>query len=322
MSETFYNILGVEETATKDELKRAYRSLQMKYHPDRNSSSQESIIKTQQINEAYEVLGDVSKRLQYDMMRSNPFSNSNMGSHNDAHNVDIPLNDIFHMIFGGMPRSMNSNMNTNMRHPGHPTQFPKFHVFSDVFSGSGPINFHQTMNKPVPIIKSVEINMNQVYSGASVPLEIERWIIENGNKIYETETIYINIPQGIDDNEMIILREKGNVINDECKGDIKLNITIQNTTLFSRVGLDLIIEKSISLKDSLCGFTFELNHLNGKTYTLNNNKGNIVPSDYKKVYPDMGLKRGEHKGNMIIIFKVQFPEKLSDLQIEKLREIL
>jgi len=72
----------------------------------------------------------------------------------------------------------------------------------------------------------------------------------------------------------------------------------------------------------LCGFTFDIKYLNGKIYTLNNNKGNIVPPEYKKVYPEMGLKRGEHKGNMIIIFHVEFPEKLTEDQIEKLSKIL
>ena len=88
------------------------------------------------------------------------------------------------------------------------------------------------------------------------------------------------------------------------------------------MGLDLIYEKKISLKDSLCGFSFELKYLNNKSYTLNNNKGNIIPSDYKKIYPEMGLTRGEHKGNMIIHFHVEFPETLTEEQIAKISEIL
>ena len=86
--------------------------------------------------------------------------------------------------------------------------------------------------------------------------------------------------------------------------------------------MDLILDKKITLKDALCGFTFNLDYINGKNYTLNNNKGSIVPPEYKKMYPGMGLKRGEHKGNMIIQFHVEFPEKLSIEQIDKLSEIL
>jgi len=132
MAENFYNILGVSENATKDEIKKAYRGLQMKYHPDKNPGSQESINMTQKINEAYETLGDEQKKQEYDMMRNNPFFSQGLKE-------DIPLNDIFNMFFGspfGMP-------------PGG-----KIHIFH-----GAPMNFQQAMNKPVPIMKSLQITM-------------------------------------------------------------------------------------------------------------------------------------------------------------------
>jgi DnaJ-class molecular chaperone len=304
MSENFYNILGISENSTKDEIKKAYRSLQMKYHPDKNPGSQEAHDMTQKINEAYETLGDEQKKQEYDMMRNNPFL-SNNGPH--IHREDIPLNDIFNMMFGGNPFGMPHGMP-----PG-----AKIHIFH-----GGPMNMHQAMNKPIPIMTSLQITMGQVFTGASIPLEVERWILQSGTKIFEKETIYVDIPQGIDDNEILILRDRGNVISDNCKGDIKINILVQNNTAFKRAGLDLILDKNISLKESLCGFSFELNYINGKSYTLNNNKGSIVPPEYKKIYPDMGLKRGDHKGNMIIHFHVDFPTNLTIEQIDKLIEIL
>ena len=301
MTENFYNILDINEDATKDDIKKAYRTLQMKYHPDKNSSSQESINMTQKINEAYETLYDDDKKKQYDNTRNNPFMR--MNSHG-PHSQDIPINDIFNMMFG-MPGM-----------PGMPSG-SKIHIFH-----GGPMNFQQAMNKPIPIIKSLQITMKEVFSGGSIPLEIERWILENGTKVFEKETIYIDIPQGIDENEMIILRDRGNVISEQVKGDIKVNILIQNNTEFKRSGLDLIFDKQISLKEALCGFSFELNYINEKKYTLNNNKGSIVPPEYKKIYPEMGLKRGEHKGNMIIIFHIDFPTSLTTEQIDKLSSIL
>ena len=65
MSESFYNILGVNEKATKEEIKKAYRTLQMKFHPDRNPNNNDAMIMTQKINEAYETLGDDERRNQY-----------------------------------------------------------------------------------------------------------------------------------------------------------------------------------------------------------------------------------------------------------------
>ena len=72
----------------------------------------------------------------------------------------------------------------------------------------------------------------------------------------------------------------------------------------------------------MCGFSFEIKYINGKSYTLNNNKGNIIPPGYRKIYPNMGLTREEHKGNMIIIFNIVFPETLGLETIDNLDKIL
>jgi len=313
MPENFYNILGVEETATKDEIKKAYRGLQMKWHPDKNQGSDDSKKMSEKINEAYETLGDEAKREEYNHSRNNPnpFMRMNPGG---GGGMEVPMDDIFNMFFGG---GMNPFGMQGM--PGMPGMPPgaRIHVFN-----GGPMGFQQAISKPTPIIKTISITMDQVLSGANVPLEIERWNVENGIKVFEAETIYVTIPQGIDDNEMIILRDKGNMLNEHAKGDVKIVVKITNNSEFKRAGLDLVFEKKITLKEALCGFTFELNYLNGKSYTLNNNKGNIIPPEYKKVYPGMGLTRGEHKGNMIIHFHVEFPEKLTEEQIASLTTIL
>jgi DnaJ family protein B protein 11 len=315
MSETAYNILGVDEKATKEEIKKAYRGLQMKWHPDKNQGSEESNKMSEKINGAYEILGDEEKRAEYDNSRNNPNPFTRMNSHGGG-GMEVPMNDIFNMFFGGGMPGMMPGMGGMHGIPGMPPG-ARIHIFN-----GGPMGFQQAISKPVPVMKTIEINMAQVLSGASIPLEIERWIIENGIKVFEKETIYVTIPQGVDDNELLILRDKGNVLNENVKGDVKIFVKINNDSLFKRSGLDLILDKKISLKESLCGFTFELNYINGKSYTLNNNKGNIIPSDYNKIYPGMGLSRGEHKGNMIIHFQVDFPEKLTEEQINKLIEIL
>jgi DnaJ family protein A protein 2 len=121
---------------------------------------------------------------------------------------------------------------------------------------------------------------------------------------------------------MIVLKDQGNIINESCKGDIKILIKVENETKFERRGLDLIFHHHISLKNSLCGFSFELKHLNGKVYTINNNSGNIIPPDFEKIIPNMGLMREGCIGSLIIHFHVTFPETLSLNIIEKLSSIL
>jgi DnaJ family protein B protein 11 len=306
----YYEILGVNEKASKDEIKKAYRNLSFKNHPDKNQGNQDATSKFQKINEAYEILGDEEKKAEYDMTRNNPFFRmNNHGSGNSE--MEVPIDEIFNAFFGGGP--IFGNMGG---FPGMPMG-GKVHIFH-----GGPMGFQQAMQKPSPIIKNITINMEQVLNGAVVPIEIERWIVNNGIKVFEKETVYVTVPHGVDDGEIIILRNKGNSINENVKGDIKIIIKVKNDTLFKRVGLDLILEKTISLKDSLCGFSFEINYINGKIYTLNNNKGNIIPPGYKKLYANMGIKRGEHVGNMIILFNVDFPTQLTEDQIEKICGIL
>jgi len=137
----------------------------------------------------------------------------------------------------------------------------------------------------------------------------------------ENETVYVIVPKGIDEGEIILLKDKGNVMSETNKGDIKIFIKIDNNTEFKRIGLDLILEKTITMKEALCGFAFELKYITGRVYTITNNSGNIISHGYKKMIPNMGLTRENHTGNLIIIFDVKFPEKLSEETLTALKAI-
>lgn len=305
-----YSVLGLTSTETKEEIKKAYRSLSLKFHPDKTGGNLDAISKFQKISEAYETLGDDQRKAEYDFMGTNQSMRMGGGQEMPFQDMD----DILSAMFGGGGGPFGGNMGG-----------PKIHVFRAGGGGPGGMSnmfFEQASQKPTPIIKTIAITMDVVLSGGKVPLEIERFIVEHGHKIFETETIYVDIPKGIDDNEIIILRDKGNVNNENSKGDIKLFIKINNNTNFERRGLDLIMNKTITLKESLCGFSFELNYVNGKTYTLNNNSGNIIPPEYIKIIPNMGLTREGHTGNLLVHFHVDFPEKLSDEKMNALSELL
>ena len=158
------------------------------------------------------------------------------------------------------------------------------------------------------IIIYYELTMFEIFSGASVPITINRKVQMGDNITNEKETIYIDIPPGIDDNEIIIIKNKGNYIN-TLYGNIKIIIKTNNNTPYIRRGLDLYINKNISLKDSLCGFKFKFIFLDNKTYNITNN--NIIHPNYNKVIPNMGLKRGNYFGKLIISFNIIFPETIS-----------
>ena len=98
-----------------------------------------------------------------------------------------------------------------------------------------------------------------------VPVEVERWIYEEKAKKVEKERVYVDIHTGIDDNEMVILRDQGNIMENGLRGDIKIFIKITNNSAFQRDGLNLLYTKKITLKEALIGFTFDLKHLSGKS---------------------------------------------------------
>jgi len=190
-----------------------------------------------------------------------------------------------------------------------------------IFSNMGP-NIRVQMSKPIPIVKTIEITMTQAFTGINYPLEIERWIQEGNGRRMEMEKMYVDIPAGIDENEIIFIRQKGNIINEKNRGDVKIFIKIINNTEFQRQGLNLLFKKNIKLKEALTGFSFDMKYLNGKTFTINNANGCVIKPGYRKCIPNMGMTRGNTKGDLYIIFKVDFPNGLSEKQINDLKNIL
>jgi DnaJ-class molecular chaperone len=311
----FYNILEVPETAGPDEIKKSYRRLSMLHHPDKNGNSDASKEKFQKISEAYEVLGDAEKKQEYDMTRNNPFIKM-MSSPNGATSGSV--DELFSTLFG-MPFFTGGNMGN----PGLSNMGPNVRIFHNGMPVNMNMGFGQQpfMQKPPSIMATIVVPIDKILLGTTVPIDIERWIIENGNKVFEHEIVYVTIPKGIDEGEIIVLQGKGNVASESNKGDIKIFVKVENNTPFKRSGLDLILEKTITVKDALCGFSFELKYLTGKVYTITNNSGNIISHGYKKVIPNMGFERESHKGNLIILFDVQFPEKLAPETIDALKAI-
>jgi DnaJ-class molecular chaperone len=321
---SFYSVLEVSETASQDDIKKSYRRLSMLHHPDKNGNSQESKEKIQKINEAYEVLGDAEKKKEYDMMQNNPFFKMMGQGFNPNPNQNMnsgmnPVDELFSSIFGmpfmssaGPDISFMGGPNVRVFHNGRPVQ--------GFGQGFGP-GFGQGFQKPPPIVQNISVSIDKILTGTTIPVDIERWIMENGLKVLEHETVYVTVPKGIDEGEIIMLKEKGNIISETNKGDIKIFVKIENNTEFKRSGLDLILDKTITVKEALCGFSFELKYITGKIYTITNNSGNIISHGYKKIIPNMGLSRDNHTGNLLIQFDVKFPEKLSEGTLTALKEI-
>lgn len=327
---TFYDVLGLSKEANVDEIKKAYRKLSLQYHPDRNSS-EEAKSKIQQINEAYETLSDQEQRNQYDMeLKFGGSGGGGPGMHDFS-----DINSMFNMVFGqgfpgqgfgGFPGGGFPGPGGGFPGPGQgfPGGFggpggPEIRIFH---GGPGGPQIFQQMRRPEPIIQDVHITMEQCYQGCTIPVTIERWNIHNQIRSIESETIQVTIPKGIDENMTMTMQDMGNQMENGVRGELKLNIKITNSTQFRRQGMDLIYLKKISLKEALCGFSFEIVHLNGKTLCLNNNNNpTVVKPGFKKIVAGLGIVRDQNAGNMIIEFEIEFPEKLTVEQIEMIRGI-
>ena len=325
---TYYEVLGVNENASFDEIKKGYRKMALKYHTDRShinnfSESENTTEIMSKVNEAYETLGDENLRKAYDEQQrllrpENTFFHNNNNNNNNNNNIR-DLDNLFHALFKGTS-DPSSTTATSAAAAAAAAFFPHLpaHI-NNVF-----------MQKPAPIIKHITISFPQVYNGATVPIQVDRWMVDNACKQIETETLYVTIPSGVDENEMLVLKEKGNCLG-ELKGDVKIFIKVNNTSEFKRNGLDLYFDKYITLKEALCGFSFHFTFLDQKTYTLNNlTNHHVIPPEYRKSIPKMGLKRNiddhgtttSHQGNLIIVFHISFPESLTTTQIQTLKSIL
>ena len=314
-----YETLGIPKTATEKEIKQAFRALSMKFHPDKvktksQEEQNEANQKMQEINSANEVLSDPQQREIYDMeANGNPFGNQFGGNHPFGNPFASPFAgnqnmhfapgvNILEMLFGQGGAEMHGMHGI----PGMPGMF-----------------FQRHIQKPEPIVKVIHITLKQAYTGTSVQVDFERWIQEEELKINENETIHINIPQGIDDNETILIQGSGNIINmggKSIKGDVHIQIHVSNETEFKRNKNDLFYKKTITLKEALCGFKFKLDHLNGNQLGLNVNI--VLFTGAKQVFKNLGMVREGIAGNLVLDFEVKFPETLTPEQKDAISNIL
>lgn len=326
----YYEILGVQPNASDSEIKKAYRQLSLKNHPDRNGNTPESIARFQEINQANEILSDPEKRKEHDFnLKHGEGAFEQHASEQDINNI---INQMFGGGFPGMP---------GMGFPGMPgmafniggfgggggQNIRVFHNGQQMNMGSmggDPFQqFFQHIHKPSPIEKTVEITLEQAYFGGNKEVSIERSTIHNGIRSTEFVTLQVTIPQGVNSGETLVLENQGNSANETIRGDIRIIFEIQNNLQFKREGNDLHYPVYISLKESLCGFNLTIQHINGKTLSINNiTNPTVIKPNYKKTVPGLGMIRNGQTGNLIIEFTVEFPDGYSPEIIESLRNLL
>tara|TARA_B100000886_G_C20414076_1_gene488463 strand:+ start:1034 stop:2065 length:1032 start_codon:yes stop_codon:yes gene_type:complete len=303
MSSEYYDILGLQKNCSESEIKKAYRKLAMKFHPDKSpeDKKEEHTEKFKEITEAYEVLSSSEKRNVYDKFGKDAVQGNGGGP-------DINPFDIFNEIFGngGMPGMHGMS--------GFP---PGVHVRMGGMGGMG--GFHQQMfKKGSNVTVTVNINLEDILVGKKETIKYE---IDNCG-VKENKSLDIDIPKGISGNIKMVRKGFGNIIDDDSEpGDLAIIIHVKDHPIFDVSENHLVINKNIKFGTSLLGTKFSVKLLDGRNINIDID-GPIFDGDLR-VISDYGLPvmNSNKTGDLVIKFKVEKEISFTKEQIKLITKI-
>lgn len=342
MKEDYYTLLGVSKTASANELKKAYRKLAIKWHPDKNKDDSTAEEKFKQISEAYEVLSDETKRAQYDQFGHQAFEQG--GRDGGFHSNPF---DIFNSFFGGGGGGIfsdffggNSDPQVAQGRPGASLRFDMQVTLDDIIrgvsrdikynkedkckscKGTGKTSHTQTIKCTQcdghgQVIRQMGImQMQQICpscSGEGYNI-VNPCLSCNGHGVVATTTkVKIKIPKGSHTGTKLKIAGGGNQSKSGPAGDLYVIIRIKNHEYFNREGDDLICEEQINFYDIILGTKLTIPSLHGKVNI--NVPVNTQPDAILKVkahgVPNL---RTTQLGDLYVIVKVVLPKELSSEQ--------
>jgi curved DNA-binding protein len=304
----YYKILGVEKTATQDEIKKAYRKLAKKYHPDvnkGNSSAEESF---KEANEAYEVLGDAEKRKKYDTLGSAGFNFQN------GQNFD-PSQYGFGNFGGG-------NRSYEFRSSGGNGFSDFFDMFfgsdggmdiNDILRGQGRTGRRSVAQKGSDAEAEIELYPVEGLAGAERRLTFS----VNG----KPKTLSLKIPKGIRDGEKIKLSGQGAPgINGGPNGDLYLNVKLIKTEKYLIEGNDIIEKLNITPWEAALGASIEVGTLEGNRISVKVPAG-IQSGNKIKIKNKGYIDRKGNRGDLMLTVYIVNPKKLSTKEKELYKKL-
>jgi len=339
-----YDLLGVTPTSTQAEIKKSYRKLALKYHPDKNPGSED---KFKEISYAFEVLSDETKKRIYDQggMEALKEGGGGGGGHN-------PM-DIFDMFFGGGMRGHRGHegprRGRDMVHPlkvsleelynGATRQLAlnKNVICSKCNGKGGKDGAVQTCNGchgngVKVIVRQLQPGMIQqmqtvcpdCHGKGDIIREKDRCRQCMGKKVVrERKILEVHITKGMKDGQKITFSGEGDQDPEIEPGDIVIVLDEKEHPVYKRNGSDLAIEMNVKLVEALCGFEKLVTTLDNRTLIVQSFIGDIIkPRDVKCIMGEgMPLLRDPYsKGKLIVQFNVEFPEK-GDISAGVLQQI-
>lgn len=331
----FYELLGVEKTASADDIKKAYRKLALQYHPDRNQEDKDAEEKFKQISEAYATLSDPQKREAYDrpqVRRStpyNPYQNSNPFE---------DLHDIFNQQFR-QAKFRGSDVRLNCTVPLKTAVFGgkyeltlEFDGPCDDCNGTGAkdgemVNCRRCGGKGRQTIRQGPYEMNtpcQACLGTGRIAKDSGCPGCKGSRFKSTTSkVKINIPAGIDNGQVLRIQGKGSPgTNGGQPGDLMVTIMIEKHPDYQRRGQDLLTFVNVPFTTALLGGQVKMETLDGRTLLVDIPAG--TQNDRVVKMPGMGvpdLRNPNNVDDLYLSAIITIPEKLSDEARAKVLEL-
>jgi len=303
----YYEVLGVQKGANKDEIKKAYRKKAIQYHPDKNPGDKEAEEKFKEATEAYDVLYDPEKRKKYDMYGSEAFSGDNFSYQNFDESA---FKDIFDDIGLGSFSSIFENLFGGSGRRSHRQSYSFFgNDFSDmsaedkIFSGNfGSRNYQPQRDYETEVTISV---YESVY-GSNRQLSLKT---ATGVK-----TINIKIPAGINDGQKLKLKNISGL-----DGNLLVKIKIASDKLFERIGNDIMTKVNVTFSQAALGDEIFISDLAGKKLKLKIPAG--IQSGSILRIKGKGVNTKNITGDLLIKINVLTPKNLNSEAIEALKKL-
>lgn len=343
MGKDYYKILGIQKGATEDEIKKAYKKMALKYHPDKNKSPGAEE-KFKEIAEAYEILSDKKKRDVYDEYGEEGLSGgfgSGMGNSTGNTKFNYDPRETFAQFFGtsspfenffNMPGmggnqffntegmdgidkddpfsnigGLGSGLGGGFGHGRTPFRSQSFNV------GSGTGARKDKQQDP-PVEHDLYVSLDDICKGVTKRMKISRRVVANdGTARKEEKVLTINVKPGWKSGTKITFQREGDQAPNKIPADIVFIIRDKPHPHFKREGSDLRHVCKITLREALCGVLVDIPTLTNDKIPLNLANEVVKPTTTKRI-PGYGLpypKEPAKRGDILVSFDIQFPDKLT-----------
>ena len=350
----YYEVLGVEKNASDAEIKKAYRKLAMKYHPDQNPGDKSAEEKFKEVNEAYEVLSDADKKARYDQYgfagvdpNFNPNAGAGFGGFGGFSGFG-DLGDIFGDFFGGGASSSarrsgpakGQNIVTEVELSFEEAAFGCEREISfqrieacPTCHGSGCREGAQpetcTYCRGTGTVRTQQNFMGMTMQsnqqcpkcgGTGKIIKDPCTTCKGKGKVRRSKTLRVKVPAGIDDGQSFRVRDEGNAgSNGGPNGDLLVTVHVRNHSIFTRDGANVHCQMPISFTQAALGAEIDVPTLNGSVkYTIP--EGTQTDTEFRIRGKGIQQLGSNNKGDLIFKVRVETPRRLTEKQRELLRQ--